>query len=233
MHIGLLLIVFVSCIQIGAFAGTGAESPTKTNQTQSAPVFRREKIEWRPMIEGPSVIQPPYHLWKQLKRGLTKAEVKQLLGASVGDLTDDPNAAIECGIIQNESPVFPESLSFRIWFSNNRVQEFSDPFNGRFSTNGAPTAPELMVPHDGMVFDHFPRFLDFRWYPASGVYPMNYEVEIQTRMENEWHSEIVEVLSPYANTSFMGANEGRWRVRAKNKKGVGEWSGFRRFAFSQ
>ena len=52
-----------------------------------------------------------------------------------------------------------------------------------------------MTPDDGVKLRHYPRFLDFRWYPSSGEYPMSYTVEVeyghetverQTRVRRRW-----------------------------------------------
>ena len=160
------------------------------------------------------------------------------------------------------------------------MAEISDPWQGKFSPDGRPTIPELVEPAAGRTLAHFPRFLDFRWHPSSGVYPVAYEVCVQVLDINQHESEHFEdyvrktldfdrekwkaegmpttkmdemavsfarelrerqgvqltfqfcTHDIYLPLTWVGANTGRWRVRATNKKGASEWTAWRYFNFS-
>ncbi|MDD3679767.1 MAG: hypothetical protein PHX72_02855, partial [Candidatus Shapirobacteria bacterium] len=79
-----------------------------------------------------------------------------------------------------------------------------DPFQGRFSTNGIPTTPVLIYPHTNTVFTHYPRVVDFRWYPASGEYPVEYQLEAG--------SVSVFTFEPHGAAWMPGMGTHRWRV---------------------
>ena len=118
-----------------------------------------------------------------------------------------------------------------------------DPFSGRFSVDGTPSQPELIIPADGQVFSHYPRVLDIRWHPVSGVYPVTYSVELGwfpfptldgAPSETEFHNELVatELVGPYFVQTFVGASPGRVRVKAHNERGESQWSAYRHFRFT-
>lgn len=220
-------------------------------------------------------IQPDYDRWQRVAPGMTEKQVIALLGeplerqswesyiASViaeGYTREQANKSVEFqksfarnlfpwtyGRIQYDSPTMPAGYEFVLAFFEGRVEEIYDPFDGNLSLDGRPTTPELILPAENALFDHYPRFLDLRWTPSSGVYPMEYEIEIGSgdpTTEIEVMSELsplTEVLSyevdetlrsrmPYVAASFSGGT-GRWRVRAKNRLGVSRWSNYRHFEF--
>lgn len=227
---------------------------------------------------GDMFIQPDYDRWQRVAPGMTEKQVIALLGeplerqswesyiASViaeGYTREQANASVEFqksyaqtlfpwtyGKIQYDSPSMPEVYEFTIAFDEGRVDGKQDPFDGQLSRDGKPTTPELILPADNALFDHYPRFLDMRWTPSSGVHPMEYEIEIGTgnpATEIEVMSdvgpvtqaldyevdEILQSRMPYAAMAFYSAGAGRWRVRAKNRLGVSRWSKYRYFEFGQ
>lgn len=212
-------------------------------------------------------IQPSYERWRTLKVGMNENEVLELLGpplereteASVikGLIADgmtkaeateffhspDTNYMLTWlyGRIRFDAPMVPGEFTFYLYFLDGKLDSFGDPFGGRLSPDGIPTMPMLAVPVDKTTFEHFPRFVDLRWTPSSGEYPVSYEIEWATGRhedddaggsrvtyfgETTLHSQI-----PYAILEFGGANPGRWRVRAKNRLGTSDWSPYRHFEF--
>ena len=54
------------------------------------------------------------------------------------------------------------SYDYSVTFHEGRVHEVRDPWNGRFSPDGRPTVPELVLPEASQTLHHYPRFMDFR-----------------------------------------------------------------------
>jgi hypothetical protein len=207
-------------------------------------------------------IQPDYAKWDKVRIGMAKAELTDLLGKPLEDEEAELRAKLRkqglndaavrehfrslgegiafgltYGRIRYTSAVMPDVYEFSILIQEGKVSEKSDPFHGRLSKDGRPTLPDLLLPHENAAFHHFPRFLDFRWSPASGVYPMKYEIEVfvgrHTRNGVVYRrSDSLTAPFPYAATSFGGMNSGRWRVRASNRLGESDWTSFRYFKFN-
>jgi hypothetical protein len=184
-------------------------------------------------------IIPDLGSWNKVKVGLPVADVKKLLGEPIlGFWTpSEPNAVYSWtyGYVAKKSEIFPEDFAFVLWVQNGKVHLKEDPFGGiPISPDGFPTVPRQMSPADETVFNHYPRFVDFRWYAASGDYPMKYEIEVNIIYPSgEWSrdNEPREVKAPYYTYSHSGANRGRWRVRAINSKGSSRWSEYFYFKF--
>lgn len=95
----------------------------------------------------------------------------------------------------------------------------------------APAAPVQTSPEDGHVYNIFPRTTTLMWNAVPGA--ASYE------LRRQWCSSGVSDCSNYdpvftTETSytfnFIGAQSGRWRVRAVNGLGVnGDWSPWRTF----
>ena len=237
----------------------------------------------------PLVVQPDHGKWRQLHAGMTEGEVTALLG---NPYRKDPRPAVDAepgtillyawyyGEISFQSFNTKGAYYYTVTFHEGRVRGITDPWQGKFSPDGRPTVPELVLPAAGHTFHHFPRFLDFRWHPSSGVYPVEYEVSVQVlgvdQDESEHYEDYIrktvdsnraqwkeDGMTPkamadmaasfarelregqgvqqtfqfrthdiYVPLSWVGANTGRWRVRATNEKGVSEWSAWRYFIFS-
>ena len=193
----------------------------------------------------PKAVQPNYDKWHTVKIGMTRDEVTDILGQPRKDeyfASNSPYASY--GFIQLPFVPHPRTYCFLIGFDgSNKVFIKQDPFNGRFSADGLPTSPDLIVPAEMQVFSHYPRVIDIRWFPVSGHYPVTYTVEMGTFPFPEldgappdyvWMDEIIEsdLVGPFLATSFVGACPGRIRVRAKNELGESEWSDYRTFRFT-
>lgn len=96
------------------------------------------------------------------------------------------------------------------------------------------TAPILVSPNEGAVFNNFPRNMTFVWKPVSGA--VKYQVEIDYYYGGKWASEINGPFYKESTTNslshvFVGAQPGRFRVAAVNALGVvgprSEWRTFR------
>ncbi|HEV3021618.1 MAG TPA: hypothetical protein VGX76_04100 [Pirellulales bacterium] len=143
------------------------------------------------------------------------------------------------GHIKYDSPVIPHGYSFIVTFVEGRVARTHDPFDGRLSSDGKPTTPKLMLPAQHALFKHSPRFVDMRWQPSSGVYPMEYELEVSSGQVdlderkvqfNYYGNAVHHSKLPHLSIAF-GGSDGRWRVRAKNRLGESDWSAERYFEF--
>ncbi|HET8658806.1 MAG TPA: C25 family cysteine peptidase [Micromonosporaceae bacterium] len=101
--------------------------------------------------------------------------------------------------------------------------------------------PRLRDPFDGDTFDHFPRLTHFLWdtVPVSGA---TYNIEIDAhgaRVDGQWAAEsgLTWLVSGNLATNsyehmFVGAQRGRWRVRARMAGMVGPWSDWRYFRYT-
>jgi hypothetical protein len=102
--------------------------------------------------------------------------------------------------------------------------------------------PTLRSPHDNESFDHYPRLTTFQWdpVPASGA---TYNVEVDAfgaRAAGKWSAEtnttwlVSGALSECSYEHlFVGAQRGRWRVRAIVQGRICPWSDWRTFSYSR
>lgn len=136
----------------------------------------------------PLVVQPDLAKWRALQTNLTETEVTALLGNPYRKNPRPPantNANIrnlyawDYGEITFDTFTTKGGFRYAVTFYEGRVEDISDPWNGNFSPDGRPTQPELLLPKAGQTLDHYPRFLDFRWQPSSGNYPIEYEITIE------------------------------------------------------
>ena len=118
----------------------------------------------------------------------------------------------------------------------------SDRHEGARSDRLKPPTP--MNPPDRAIFSHFPREIILKWRPAPGM-PADVEYLVQEdftsngNYENfgDW-SQQPEPLFTYRtgkttmNIRFMGAQPGRWRVKAMDKSGESEWCPWQYFRFT-
>jgi hypothetical protein len=83
--------------------------------------------------------------------------------------------------------------------------------------------PQPIQPANGQVFNHYPRTLQFKWN-AVNLPGVKYSVEVDAFHAihaNQWAEQTGQVFAVYHNItatqlnhSFVGAQPGRWRVRA-------------------
>ena len=190
-------------------------------------------------------VQPAYEKWQAVAIGMSRDEVVAILGDPIKDDCHPTNSPyLNYGYIQVPSCPHPRTYTFLIGLNGNgRVFTKIDPFSGRFSVDGTPSQPELIIPADGQVFSHYPRVLDIRWHPVSGVYPVTYSVELGwfpfptldgAPSETEFHNELVatELVGTYFVQAFIGASPGRVRVKARNERGESPWSAYRLVRFT-
>ncbi len=191
----------------------------------------------------PEYIQPDYKKWMAVEIGMSRDEVITLLGSPLDDEYHGGKAHFDdsyysYGYLQMPMLPHPRTYTFLIGFdANNKVAIKSDPFNGRFSADGVPTAPELIIPQNQTIFSHYPRIIDIRWYPSSGIYPLTYIVELGVGLpfgDTKFNDEEIEsdLPIPFFITTFVGAQPGRFRVKAKNQIGESGWSEYCYFEFT-
>ncbi len=167
---------------------------------------------------------------------MTEAEVRELLGAPLrtrGGTLAGSATIWDYGCVEKASQLTPVDLTFSIWLESGKVLACENPFDGAFSPDGSPTPVRLITPHGGDTFDQYPRIMDLRWYPASGEYPMSYEIQVDAATGSGWSSHSLTSAGPFISTTFKGQNNGRWRVRARNRLGYGPWSDYRSFRFTR
>ena len=119
----------------------------------------------------PEAVQPDYAKWQSVQIGMSLDEVTEILGQPRKDEYLAANQPyLSYGYIQLPFVPHPRTYRFLVGFDDHgHVFTKQDPFNGRFSVDGLPTTPELIVPADMQVFSHFPRVVDIRCFlsPAS------------------------------------------------------------------
>jgi hypothetical protein len=101
--------------------------------------------------------------------------------------------------------------------------------------------PTLRDPYEGDVFDHFPRLTNFRWDPI-GLPGVTYNIEIDAfggRVGGMWAAEAGLIWFLSGNLPgndfehlFVGAQRGRWRVRARVGAKSCPWSDWRYFRYT-
>ncbi len=104
--------------------------------------------------------------------------------------------------------------------------------------------PKLLYPLDRMVFSHYPRELVYRWQPAESTPPdaeylFEYDLVCgDDEKFGDW-SKQPDPMFAYRtgkttlNDRFLGAQPGRWRVKAIARSGESDWSEWRYFRFAQ
>jgi hypothetical protein len=187
--------------------------------------------------------QPDYGQWQKVAVGMLRREVVALLGRPLRDPYHAPqprkdDAYYYYGYLQLPMMPHARTYTFHVGFDDQgRVFTKADPFGGVFSLDGTPSQPKIFTPSNGAVFSHYPRIVDMRWYPASGRYPMRYEVELGHGRPNTgqpYRDHVIEseLEFPYFVATFCGSQPGRFRVRGRNALGTGTWSDYRYFDFT-
>lgn len=189
------------------------------------------------------VRQPDYAKWCAVEFGMTRTDVIAFLSKPLRDpYLSSGDSYWSYGYL--EFPMTPHlrTYQFLIGFDDDsKVVVKEDPFGGVFSPDGVPSKPMIFTPPEGTAFRHYPRLVDMRWQPVSGVYPIHYEIEIGSAGYDEERDAFIfdqdnlveeNLPFPYYVHKFVGDNPGRFRVRGVNKLGAGGWSEYRHFDFS-
>lgn len=188
-------------------------------------------------------IIPDLNKWSQITNGMSETELIQLLGEPINRINPtteyepDHLYPLYYGYTSKRSDIFALDLDLKVFIKMGKVAHVEDWFGGvEISRDGLPTIPKLLKPANNIILNHYPRVVDFRWYVASGVYPMRYEVNVDTYYysSEQWSyaNSFKSVKEPYYSYIHAGKNKGRWRVRAINEKGTSEWSEFQYFTFT-
>lgn len=173
----------------------------------------------------PMVVQPDRAKWQQLQVGMTEDEVTALLGnpyrknaRPTADTTPNVRQLYSWyyGEISFQSFTTKGAYDYTATFHEGRVKEINDPWKGKLSPDGQPTVPELVMPAAGQTLHHYPRFLDFRWHPSAGVYPMEYEVVIQVLSVDQDESEHYE---NYIQKT-VDSNRAQWQADGMTPKAM-------------
>ncbi len=203
--------------------------------------------------KNPEFIQPDYRKWEQVTIGMHQNDVLALLGNplyrqdrdprfldTLGDTTSETYSEFcyywNFGHLDFAQPAMPLGsfdFSLGIHYHTHTVRHIWQPFAGPLSEDGVPTIPGLFLPNDNSRWSHYPRFLDLRWKPSSGRYPIKYEIEIGSAQGDGFVTLFRETAEvPHYPVSFVGMGEGRWRVRAENRVGRSKWSDYWYFRFT-
>lgn len=241
--------------RLGVATTIGATGLATTRQALGTTPSPSEANTAKSGSDKPEFIQPDYAAWAQIQENMTEADVLHLLGEPIerrkppekGPFDDGSVIRVYSwvyGRIDFKSSSVPWPDEFCVMFGNGRVLEKDNPFDAPLSTDGKPSVPRLIYPLPHATYQHYPRYLDLRWQPSSGQYPMHYLVERQTGndvfverdgatvKERQWYQAMsFRVDIPYLLILFGGKNAGRWRVKAVNTLGESDWSEYRDFKF--
>lgn len=101
--------------------------------------------------------------------------------------------------------------------------------------------PTLLDPNEGEVFNHYPRTMTFKWSPVN-ITGATYSLEIDAFgavNAGQWAAQSFRSFAVYHNLTstsfnhnFVGAQPGRWRVRAKVGDRYCSWSNWKYFRFT-
>ncbi|MDJ0666700.1 MAG: C25 family cysteine peptidase [Desulfobacterales bacterium] len=101
--------------------------------------------------------------------------------------------------------------------------------------------PQLEQPQEEDIFDHWPRKMQFRWDPVN-LPGVKYHVQVDAFgavTAGKWAEETGaycynyhNITSNKLNHTFVGAQRGRWRVRAKVGSRMCSWSPWSYFRFT-
>lgn len=111
---------------------------------------------------------------------------------------------------------------------------------------GSLTAPPLRCPPEGVVFEHDPRVLLLAWgtQPAAATYDLDVDCKGCCGPRREHYCSEQEngkmyvskkgLTTPAFDTIWLGAYQGRWRVRAVKADGTaGPWTNWFDFSFAK
>jgi len=173
--------------------------------------------------------QPDYAAWQSITNGTPCSRVIELLGEPRSIHDGGIFKLWHYGTIHARSKTVPEDLQFTLFIAGDTALQRGDPFDGVLSSSGLPVPPQLVFPYNGMVLSHHPNYLDFRWRPSSGTYPIKYHIVV-TPGVNVKTDGIFYSFKPAMNVS--GTQQFAWRVRAINELGCSAWSEERTFTFT-
>lgn len=103
-------------------------------------------------------------------------------------------------------------------------------------------APVQLLPEEGEVFEIFPRATSLTWEAVDGA--ASYDIEIDCFIccdPDDWctdigepaYSSVTGLTSPQYDFEWVGAQPGRWRVRAVRSNGQeGDWTDWREFVYT-
>lgn len=105
-------------------------------------------------------------------------------------------------------------------------------------TNLSGAVPTTRTPINGAEFDHYPRLTHLSW-DAVGLSDVSYEIEYDYNY-GIWNFEksgksisVKNIKNTFYDMSFVGAQRGRWRVRAYSGTVAGPWSDWSYFRYSR
>ncbi len=177
--------------------------------------------------------------WAKVVPGVTESDVAQWLGAPLSSVGVQGESRKCYAILAGPTPLVPAPQAFCVFFKNGKVVQKLDPWGGGASVDGVPSVPVPLVPYMNQKMKHYPRWVDLRWHPSAGEGPIKYSIEVEVGMPGSspnWSSfrnGRLESESPYVAFAHPGSQPGRWRVQARNAKGVSDWCEWQVFTFAQ
>lgn len=112
-------------------------------------------------------------------------------------------------------------------FKSGILKDIKSPWS-RFSVNvDDPNvmleSPQFIMNDKILEYDHYPRFVDLRWMPVSGKYPMLYVIQVHDLDNNE--IDVIKTYKSYATLEMPGTGEYSITLQAVGSNGrVSDWS---------
>lgn len=188
---------------------------------------------------------PNLEAWNKVRVGMTEQEAIALVGqpkskpgSDIKIIASVPQTYVwDYGGMQFASDALPAPMRFELHIKQGRVTGIEDPFDHIAPAVGAPGVPRLLSPRDGTWFNHYPRYIDLRWWPLAPQGSIAYEIALEVEQFSDDGPRFIPFTNstsaiPYLAVDFVGMQAGQWRVRARNGNGVSDWSEYRTFTFS-
>ena len=137
-------------------------------------------------------------------------------------------------MITETNPVTITATSSPVTLTVTSIKEVVTTLSPPTPSN-VPGMPQLTSPTDKSIFTQYPRKTTLKWSTGSGEKPITYLLEMQyswsgdytafgSWQEGDYQGIVIPVNTTIYSFDFVGAQPGRWRVKAINQYGVSEWS---------
>ena len=162
----------------------------------------------------------------------TKAELTSTKAELTSTKAELASTKVELASTQNELISFKSALASR----NIQVDQVQKLLV-------MPSIPIPISPISGWVSDAYPRTTALQWKSSQGAQPITYYCQVEfswagdftrfgswsTGEYGEHFPALVSVNDTKYTFDFVGAQPGRWRVKAKNSTGESDWSEWQYF----
>ncbi len=193
---------------------------------------------------------PSSKLWFSIKKGMTEKEVLDILGKPIsGDNFevikkeypkhhDNFLYSWSYGELNAMGNTGPKISNFSVRFTQGKVEYIDDHFGVKaLDPSVKISVPVPLWPESEVIYSHYPRIIDLRWWASVGEGSITYEIQVDHKYMGKWsttRSTVYKNIQSVSTTlSFTGKQPGRWRIRATNGKDKSKWSKYQMFVFTK